>query len=137
MNTNLHLDFTGQCDQAFSFYETVFGTQRKMTLRWSEVPGEYRCPEGSENLVMHTALQLGTLTLMGADAPPGHVRPFGGFNISLESSEDEIRRLFAALSEGGSTRMPLGPTFWTPLFGMCTDRFGVQWMLNVPGPQPA
>jgi PhnB protein len=48
--------------------------------------------------------------------------------------EAEVQRLFAALSEGGSVQMPMGPTFWSPLFGMCTDKFGVGWMVSVPGP---
>lgn len=58
------------------------------------------------------------------------------FNISVDNpNEAEVKRLFAALSEGGSVMMPLYPTFWSPLFGMCTDKFGVNWMLSVPGPQ--
>jgi len=64
---------------------------------------------------MHTAMQIGSMTLMGADAPPGRGKPFGGFNISLDdSNEAEVKRLFAALSEGGSVMMPLAPTFWSP-----------------------
>lgn len=135
MKTNLHLGFTGDCDAAFSFYETVFGTKRPMTLRYRDAPEGMPCPEGAEDLVMHTALQVGSITLMGADAPPGRGKPFGGYDISLEDSDDaEVRRLFAALSEGGNVMMPLAPTFWTSLFGMCTDRFGVNWMVSVPGP---
>ena len=73
---------------------------------------------------------------MGADAPPGHGKAFGGFDISLEDADaDEVRRLFTALSEGGGVMMPLAATFWTSLFGMCTDKFGVNWMVSVPGPQ--
>ena len=72
---------------------------------------------------------------MGADAPAGRGKAFGGFDISLEySNEDEVKRLFAALSEGGSVMMPLAQTFWSPLFGMCSDKFGVNWMVSVPGP---
>ena len=83
---------------------------------------------------MHTAMELGSITLMGADAPPGRGKPFSGFNISLQdSNEAEVKRLFAALSDGGSVFMPLASTFWSPLFGMCTDNFGVNWMLSVPG----
>ncbi len=136
MNTNLHLGFTGDCDAAFGFYESVFGTRRLMTMRWGEAPAGVPCPDGAKDLVMHTALQLGSLTLMGADAPPGQGQRFGGFDISLDDpNEAEVRRLFAALSEGGKIMMPLASTFWSPLFGMCTDRFGVSWMVSVPGPQ--
>ena len=136
MKTNLHLGFTGNCDAAFEFYEAVFCTKRLMTMKWGDAPEGVPCPEGAKDLVMHTALQLGSITLMGADAPPGRGKPFGGFDISLDDSDEaEVKRLFAALSEGGSVMMPLSPTFWSPLFGMCTDRFGVNWMVSVPGPQ--
>lgn len=107
-----------------------------MTMTWGEAPLGVPCPQGAEDLVMHTALEVGSFTLMGADAPPGQGKSFGGFDISLDDPEEaEVRRLFAALSEGGSVAMPLAPTFWTSLFGMCTDQFGVNWMISVPGPQ--
>ena len=93
-------------------------------------------PEGAKDLVLHTAMPLGSITLMGADAHPGRGEPFGGFYISLDDSDEaEVKRLFATLSEGGNVMMPLAPTFWSPLFGMCTDKFGVNWILSVPGPQ--
>jgi PhnB protein len=132
MKTNVHLGFTGNCDAAFAFYETVFGTKRLMSLKYSEAPGDYKPQPGSENLIMHTSLQVGSITLMGADAPPGQGRPLSGFQISIEDLDEAlIKRLFAALSEGGSVMMPLAKTFWAPLFGMCTDKFGVGWMLSV------
>jgi PhnB protein len=134
MKTNLHLGFTGNCDTAFAFYETVFGSKRLMTMKYKDAP--VPCPEGARDLVLHTSLQVGSITLMGADAPPGRGKPFGGFEISLEDADEaEVKRLFTMLSEGGSVMMPLAPTFWSPLFGMCTDRFGVSWMVSVPGPQ--
>ena len=134
MNTNLHLAFQGQCDAAFTFYEKVLGTKRLMTMKWGEAPPGVSCPEGSKDLVMHTALKVGSITLMGADAPAGSGKPFGGFDVCLETSDEaEVKRLFAALSEGGSAMMPLAPTFWSPLFGMCTDQFGVNWMVGVSG----
>jgi PhnB protein len=132
MKTNLHLEFTGNCDAAFTFYEIVFGTKREMTMKWGDAPAGVPCPEGAQNLVMHTALPLGGITLMGADAPPGRGKAFAGFNIYVDDpNEAEVKRVFIALSEGGSVMMPLAPTFWTPLFGMCTDKFGVHWMVSV------
>ena len=134
MKTNLHLGFTGDCDAAFAFYEKVFNTKRLMTMKWGDAPAGVPCPEGAEELVMHTALPLGGMTLMGADAPPGHGNAFGGFDISVDDPDEaEVKRLFALLSEGGSVMMPLAPTFWSPLFGMCTDKFGVNWMVGVTG----
>jgi PhnB protein len=52
------------------------------------------------------------------------------------SDQAEVKRIFSALAEGGSIQMPLDKTFWSPLFGMCTDKFGVAWMVGAPGEQP-
>ena len=135
MNTNVHLGFTGNCDAAFAFYETVFSTKRLVSMKWGEAPSEVPCSEGARDLVMHTAIQVGNITLMGTDAPPGQGKPFGGFDISLDDSDEaEVKRLFTALSEGGNVMMPLSPTFWSPLFGMCTDKFGVNWMVSISAP---
>ena len=111
--TYLQLAFTGKnCEAAFAFYEAVFHTQRLQTMRWGEAPPEVPCPAGDENLVLRTSIQPGNLTLMGADAPPGRGKPFGGFVITLdELDEAEVRRLFTELSEGGSVMIPLAPTF--------------------------
>jgi PhnB protein len=137
MKTNLHLGFTGKCDEAFSFYEKVFGTKRHMTMRYGEAPQGVPVPDGAKDLVMHTSMPVGNITLMGADAPPGKGQPMGGFQVCVEDQDQAtVKRLFDALSEGGSVYMPLAPTFWSPLFGMCTDKYGVGWMVSVPGQQP-
>lgn len=138
MKTNLHMGFTGKCDEAFSFYEKVFGTKRLMTMKYGDAPAGTPVPPETKDLVMHTSLPVGSITLMGADAPPGKGKPMGGFEISIEDSDKAaVKRIFDALSEGGSVFMPLQQTFWSPLFGMCTDKFGVGWMVSVPGQQPS
>lgn len=138
MNTNLHLGFQGNCDEAFSFYEKVFGTKRLMTMKYGDAPAGTPVPPEAKDLVMHTAMPVGNITLMGADAPPGKGQAMGGFQISIDDQDQAVvKRIFEALSEGGSVFMPLAPTFWSPLFGMCTDKFGVGWMLSVPGQQPS
>ena len=138
MKTDLHLVFPGTCAKAFAFYETVFGSKVVFKMTYGEAPPGSPVPPGAKDLVMHTAMPLGGITLMGCDAPPGVKSPMGGFHVSVsELDEAECRRLFTALSDGGSVQMPIGPTFWSPLFGMCTDKFGVEWMISVPGPQPA
>ena len=138
MNTNLHLGFQGNCNEAFSFYEKVFGTKRNLTMRYSDAPQGVPVPDGAKDLVMHTSMPVGSFTLMGADAPPGQGKPMGGFQISIDDPDQaNVKQLFAALSEGGNVFMPLAPTFWSPLFGMCTDKFGVGWMVSMPGQPPA
>ena len=136
MKTNLHLVFSGKCRDAFAFYEKTFNSKVEFTMTFGEAPAGSPVPPGSENLILHTSMPLGSMTLMGCDAPKGSEGTLGGFQISLaDDSSAEVERLFEALKEGGSVQMPLGKTFWSPLFGMCTDKFGVAWMVSVPGPQ--
>jgi PhnB protein len=137
MNTNLHLVFPGTCGEAFAFYEKTFGSKIQMSMKFGEAPPGSPVPEDAKDLIMHTSMPLGSLLLMGCDAPPGRPgTPLGGFQVSVNSDDaDEVERLFDELSADGSVQMPLGETFWTPLFGMCTDKFGVGWMVSVPGPQ--
>ena len=138
MTTNLHLVFPGTCAEAFAFYEKTFGSRIKMTMKYGDAPPSTPVTEGAMDLVLHTAMPLGSLTLMGCDAPPGMPggSTIGGFQIAVDSTDmNEVERLFGELSSSGSVQMPLGETFWSPLFGMCTDKFGVGWMVSVPGPQ--
>jgi len=138
MNTNLHLVFDGKCRDAFAFYENTFNSKIVMTMTYGEAPAGSPVPPDSKDRVMHTAMRLGSMTLMGCDTPVGVKSPIGGFHISVDSTDEaEVKRIYAALIEGGSVQMPLGPTFWSPLFGMCTDKFGVEWMVSIPGPTPS
>ena len=138
MNTNLHLVFPGTCREAFAFYEKVFNTRIQLTMTFGDAPAGTPVPPDSSDLIMHTSMPLGSMLLMGCDAPRGREEALGGFQISIASTDQaEVNRLFTALSEGGSIQMPLTPTFWSPLFGMFKDRFGVGWMLSIPGPQPS
>ena len=136
MKTDLHLVFSGQCREAFAFYEKTFNTKVQFTMTFGEAPEGSPVPPDSKDLILHTSMPVGSITLMGCDAPKGREATLGGFQISVsDPSTDEVERIFDALKEGGSVQMPIGPTFWSPLFGMCTDKFGVGWMVSVPGPQ--
>ena len=137
MDTNLHLVFPGTCREAFAFYEKTFNSKISMTMTFGDAPAGSPVPPDSKDLVMHTSMPLGSMLLMGCDAPPGREQTLGGFQVSVSMPDEaEVKRIYAALSEGGSIQMPLSPTFWSPLFGMCTDKFGVGWMVSIPGPQP-
>jgi PhnB protein len=136
MKTNIHLVFPGTCGDAFAFYEKTFGSKITLSMKFGDAPPGAPVPEDSKDLIMHTSMQLGSMLLMGCDAPAGREQKIGGFQISLDDpNADEVKRLFEALSDGGSVQMPLTETFWSPLFGMCTDKFGVGWMVSIPGPQ--
>lgn len=136
MKTDLHLHFDGTCAEAFAFYAKTFNSNIVMNMTYGDAPAGTPVPPDMQDKIMHTSLPVGSLLLMGCDAPKDRYTPIGGFQISLnDPDEAEVKRLYAALSDGGSIQMPLTPTFWSPLFGMCTDKFGVGWMVSIPGPQ--
>lgn len=138
MKTNLHLAFSDSaCDDAFGFYEEVFHTKRVLTVRYKDAPHGMPVPPEMADKVMHTSMPLGSIVLMGCDAPKDRSTPLGGFQINIETNDEaEVRRIFAALSEGGVTQMEPMKTFWSPLFSMCIDQFGVGWMIGMPGENP-
>ena len=136
--TMLHpyLNFNGDCEQAFDLYRSVFGGEYEVFSRFSDMPPDPNFPVADEdkNRIMHVSLPIGDdAVLMGSDVTSGmgEVQQGNAFSISIAvKSEAEADRVFAALSEGGEVTMPLAKMFWNSYFGMCTDRFGVQWMVN-------
>lgn len=130
-----YLFFGGRCEEALGFYRDALGAQVDMLMRFSECPEpppEGMLAPGFENKVLHSSFRIRGITVMASDGcEPG--TGFSGFALSLSvPNDDEARQLFDALAEGGSVQMPLGRTFFSPCYGMLTDRFGVQWMVIVP-----
>ncbi len=131
MQLNPYVNFNGQCEAAFKFYEKVLGGKITFSMTWGEMPGADQFPAESHKLIMHSTLSLGDKLLMGADAPPGRYQEPKGMNLSLHFKDKaEAERIFKTLAEGGSVTMPFEKTFWSPGFGMCVDQFGVPWMIN-------
>jgi PhnB protein len=140
MQVEPYLFFEGRCDEAVQFYRKALGAEVIMLMRYKdspEPPPPGKLPAGSEDKVMHASLRIGDTIVMASDGFAGGQPRFQGFSLSI-TVPDEARaeELFAALAEGGQVQMPLARTFWSPRFGMATDRFGVGWMINVP-PRPA
>ena len=137
MNMSVHLNFNGNCKDAFALYQKVFGVECQMFMTYGEAPAGAPVPPDWKDKVMHTSIPMGAGMLMGCDAPSDRSKPMAGFQVSVGSSDQaEVKRIFDALQDGGSIQMPLQKTFWSPLFGMCTDKFGVGWMVGSPGEQP-
>jgi PhnB protein len=140
---NTYLNFAGNTEQAFHFYRSVFGGEFTSggIHRFKDMPptpGQPPLDAATANMVMHVELPLlGNHLLMGTDAPESmgfKLTQGNNVHISLEpDTRAEADRLFAALSAGGKVGMPLQDMFWGAYFGSCTDSFGVQWMVNVPG----
>jgi PhnB protein len=129
-----YLFFGGRCEEALEFYRTTLGAQVEMVMRFKESPEPMPAgsiPPGFENKVMHASFRIGGSRLMASDGNEEGAK-FEGFSLSLAVPSDaEADRVFAALAKGGKVGMPLARTFWSPKFGMLTDRFGVGWMVSV------
>jgi PhnB protein len=133
---NSYLTFDGNAREAMEFYKTCLGGELAV-MTFADSPMKAQTPPGAEKRVMHARLKSGPTVLMASDTMPG--MPFHqGNNFSLAISCDtpqESDKLFAALGAGGKVMMPLQETFWAARFGMLTDKFGVNWMLDVEKPQ--
>ena len=127
---NPYLSFAGDAREAMRFYEDVFGGTLVLNTF-----GEFGSPDGADgDKIMHGMLETETgFTLMGADSAPGtDHQPGGSMAVSLSGDDgDALRGWWAKLSEGGTVTLPLEKQMWGDEFGMCVDRFGVPWMVNV------
>ncbi|HWX23305.1 MAG TPA: VOC family protein [Candidatus Binatia bacterium] len=130
-----YLFFNGSCEEAVEFYRKALGAEVEMMMRFKESPEPPKpgmVPPGFENKIMHTSFRVGQTTVMASDGCAAGKPNFEGFSLSISvPSETEADRIFAALADAGQVRMPLGKTFWSPRFGMVSDRFGVGWMISV------
>ena len=135
---NPYLNFNGNTEEAFLFYKTVFGGEFITFQRFKDVPdlpGAEMMSPSDLNQIMHVALPIGDgNVLMATDVLESFGHPkVSGNNISISvgaDSAEEAHQIFNALSLGGKAEMPLEEAFWGALFGMLTDRFGIQWMVN-------
>jgi PhnB protein len=131
---NPYLSFGGDARQAMEFYKEVFGGTLNLNT-YAEIGGQ----EGPDaDKIMHGMLETTSgFTLMGADTPPDmEYTPGNNFSISLSGDDDaELRGYWEKLSADGTVSVPLERQMWGDVFGMCTDRFGIPWMVNISQPQ--
>jgi PhnB protein len=129
-----YLLFGGRCEEALEFYRTALDAQVDAVMYFKdspEPPPPGVLPPGFENKVLHSSFRIGESALMASDGCQ-EGSSFSGFSLSLAvPTEAEADHAFAALAEGGEVKMPLNKTFWSPRFGMVTDRFGINWMVLV------
>jgi PhnB protein len=131
MQLHPYLLFNGDCAEAFKFYEQTLGGKIENIVNFNGTPAAEQAPPEWGDKVLHATLAFGDERLLGSDAPPGHYEQPKGFSVSLSLNDrDKGERIFNALAEGGTTTMPFSKTFWAEGFGMCTDRFGIPWIVN-------
>ena len=131
MQLNSYLNFNGQCQAAFKFYQQCLGGDIQAMMTWGDSPMADQVPPEWRDRIIHATLIVGETTLMGADAPPDRYEEPRGFAVAIQVNDPaDAERIFAALSQDGTVTMPLQQTFWTVRFGMLVDRFGIPWMVN-------
>ena len=138
MQLHTYLNYGGNCEEAFKFYEQHLGGKITMLMRHGEQPNPQNVPTGWANAVLHARMNLGGTELLGADIPPDRFKPIRSAYLSLTlGSDEEADRVFALLSNGGEIFMPMQDTFYASRFAMLRDKFGTSWMLLHPKPQSA
>jgi len=132
-----YLFFGGRCDEALDFYKQAVGAEVGMLVRFDQSPEpvpEGMLQAGFEHKVMHSDFRVGDSTIMASDGCSESDTGFKSFSLALTVPDEAAAdRAFNALAKGGKVNMPLGKTSWSPRYGMLTDRFGVDWMVMVPG----
>jgi PhnB protein len=135
MSFNAYLFFSdGRCKAAFTKYQEIFGGDLQVMTMDDMPAGEEGMPGADAHLVLHAALTIGDSMLMGSDDPTGDGGPKVGFSVAHSAADaDAANRVFDALADGGEVSQPLIPTFFSPAFGLLTDRFGTPWMIVAEG----
>ena len=130
MKVEPYLFFDGRCEQALEFYQKALGAKVDAVMRYRDNPDPKYNPPGSDDKVMHALFRIGDAPVMASDGNCTGKPTFQGFALTLNAiDEEDAKRRFSALAEGGQVQMPLSETFFAKSFGMVADRFGVSWMV--------
>lgn len=134
-NVDIYLHFNGNSEEAFSFYRSIFGGEFITAQRYRDVPGGDKMDDESQKKMMHISLKITPATTLMASDNPGkshnELKAGNNFHICIQAeNEKEADKLFQALSAEGKIEMPMNKTFWGAYFGMCRDKFEIQWMIS-------
>jgi PhnB protein len=134
-----YLNFNGNTEEVFNYYKKVFNGSFSKLMRFRDMPGGDKMSNSDQAKILHVALPVGDNILMGTDVLDSMNQKIStGDNITISitlDDETEANRIFNALAEEGNIIMPLGTEFWSELFGICKDKFGIQWMMNFTAKQ--
>ena len=135
MTLHPYLFFGGNCREAFNRYKEIFGGELVL-IAMKDMPSEQPVPPEHADLIMHAALKFDDQLLMASDDPTSDsFGPVTGMQVYYGATEvSEAQRAFEALAEGGKVTLPIAATSWSPMFGMCIDRFGTPWMVGTDAP---
>jgi PhnB protein len=131
MRLTPNLVFAGQCEAAFTFYERCFRAKIVTMLTYGKSPMADQAPPEWREKIYHATLTFGDNVLMGGDPVPEQYEPPQGFSLLLDIDDSvDAERIFHALAENGTVRMPIQQTFWAARFGVVLDQFGIHWAIN-------
>ena len=131
------LNYGGNCERAFRFYEQHLGGKITMMVTHGQQPNPADVPPEWKNAILHARIDIGETELFGADVPPERFQPMRSAYLSLRvDSTDEAERIYAVLSDGGQIFMPIEETFFAFRFAMLRDKFGTSWMILHERPRP-
>ncbi len=135
MAVHPYLFFGGNCREAFTRYKEIFGGELVL-IAMKDMPAEEPVPDEQADMIMHAALKFDDQLLMASDDPTtDSFGPVTGMQVYYGTADvSEAERAFAALAEGGKVTLPIAATSWSPMFGMCIDRFGTPWMVGTDAP---
>lgn len=137
MKLHTYLNYGGNCEQAFRFYEQHLGGKISMMMTHGEQPGPSNVPPDLRKTILYARMTIGETELMGSDVPPDRFEPMRSVYLSLTvDSTAEAERVYALLSDGGQVFMAMQETFFAFRFGMVRDRFGTSWMILHDRPMP-
>jgi PhnB protein len=128
MKLDIYLNYNGNCEQAFRFYERHLGGKITMMMTHGQQPNAADVPPDRKDAILHARIELGRTVLMGADIPGSEPMRSAYLTLTVDSAE-EAERLYTLLSDGGQIFMKLEETFFASRFAMLRDRFGTSWML--------
>jgi PhnB protein len=130
MKLNTYLNYGGNCEEAFRFYEKNLGGKITALMTWADQPDASNIPPEMRKSILHARITIGDTELMGSDVPPQRFQPMRSVYLSLSvASDDEAERIFALLSHEGDVFMPMQETFFASRFAMLRDKFGTSWMI--------
>ncbi|AMO96734.1 3-demethylubiquinone-9 3-methyltransferase family protein [Collimonas fungivorans] len=131
MLLNPYLNFDGQCDAAFKFYQQILGGKIALRVTNADTPMAEKTPPDQQGRIAHIRLEVDGGVLMGSDCPTEYFEKAQGIVLSLVFDKiADGERVFNALAKNGTIKMPFEKTFWAERFGMLEDQFGTPWMVN-------
>jgi PhnB protein len=138
MKLHTYLNYNGNCQQAFHFYEQHLGAKILFIMTHDQMPEAKNIPAGQEKAILHARLDIGETYIMGSDVPPDRFQPMRSVYLTLAvDSIDEAERIHKLLADGGEIFMPMQETFYAFRFSMLRDKFGTSWMVIYERPMPS